>query len=555
MVQWPEGSAARFDHDLAGWPLKQKHAEAKCEACHVAKYAVSPPANLSARKTGQGYTGLGTTCTSCHEDVHRAALGQNCTQCHDAASWTVTPGFDHDTTAYPLLDKHAEVKCNDCHLDARLAPKRDGKGQPVPVYAPVSFSTCQDCHADPHSGALGPKCADCHTTAGFQVIDKKRFDHDRTKYPLQGRHAAVSCADCHQDFSTPAEKKPAFATCASCHRDAHNGTATLAGKPVDCASCHTVAGYAPSTLHRGEPRDDQVPARGEARRGEVRRLPHPERRGDRGDALRQLEGGDAADVRPLHRLPRGRSRGPTEGTRRPRGMLGLSPGVRLDAQHLRQRRARAAEAGARRPAPAGGVRGLPRDGPEGAAPDERDGGGGGEGQLPVRGHRDRLRGVSRRSAPGAVRERRGAGEGRAGAGPVTARARSGPRPRASPRTRRSGSRSRGPTGRPPVRRVTRNSGRRRRRARRCAWPAPGSPTSSSTAKQGCVDCHTSPHGSQFDAWTRRVAARPVTRSRRSRRRRSSTTTPTRRSRSRAPTRRCRARSATCASRAPRTRSR
>ena len=79
------------------------------------------------------------------------------------------------------------------------------------------------------------------------MIEKNRFDHARTKYPLTGKHAAVSCAACHKDFSTPALKKPAFATCASCHADAHKGTATLAGKPVDCASCHTVNGYVPST--------------------------------------------------------------------------------------------------------------------------------------------------------------------------------------------------------------------------------------------------------------------------------------------------------------------
>jgi hypothetical protein len=57
----------------------------------------------------------------------------------------------------------------------------------------------------------------------------------------------VPCAACHKDFSTPALKQPGFATCASCHADAHRGTATLAGKPVDCASCHTVNGYVPST--------------------------------------------------------------------------------------------------------------------------------------------------------------------------------------------------------------------------------------------------------------------------------------------------------------------
>jgi len=247
MVKWPDGSAARFDHKRAGWVLRQKHAEAECSDCHAPKYAVSPAAKLSVRKTGQGYTGLETTCTSCHEDVHRAALGQDCAKCHDAASWTVTPGFKHDTTAYALTGRHDEVKCDKCHLDARLSPKSDGRGHLVPVYQPVSFGTCADCHTDPHDGKLGPKCADCHSTAGFKVIDKNRFDHDRTKYPLAGKHVAVSCAACHRDFSTQALKTPAFATCTSCHKDAHNGTATLAGKPADCASCHNVAGFTPST--------------------------------------------------------------------------------------------------------------------------------------------------------------------------------------------------------------------------------------------------------------------------------------------------------------------
>ena len=169
-------------------------------------------------------------------------------------------------------------------------------------------------------------------------------------------------------------------------------------------------------------------------------------------------------------------------------------GVRLDAQHLRQRGARAAEARARRPAPAGGVRGLPRDGPEGAAADERDGGGGGQGQLPLRGHRDGLRGVSRRSAPGTIRERRCAGEGRGVPGlPWHARvpALDGGRHRA--RGVRVPARGR-PPGDAPARRVTRSSTE--------APPARSSLRLAGTrfadlqfaAKQGCADCHTSPHG-------------------------------------------------------------
>ena len=325
MVKWPDGSAAKFDHRRAGWALRQKHAEAECRDCHVAKYEVSPAAKLSARKTGQGYTGLETTCTSCHEDVHRSALGTTCTTCHDAASWTVTPGFNHDTTAYELTGKHEPVKCDKCHLDPRLSPKSDGKGHLVPVYKPVSFGTCADCHTDPHAGKLGPKCADCHTTAGFKVIDKNRFDHDRTKYPLAGKHATVACAACHKDFSTPALKSPAFATCASCHRDAHNGTATVAGKPADCAACHTVSGLHALDVHRREPRDGEVSARGQACQRQVRRLPREEHDRDGGHAVRQLEGRHAPGLCALHRLPRRRPRRPAQGIREPGRVLRLPP--------------------------------------------------------------------------------------------------------------------------------------------------------------------------------------------------------------------------------------
>ncbi len=248
LVKWPDGSAERFDHRRAGWPLLKTHAETKCAECHQAKYQVSDAARQSARKTGQGYTGLETTCTSCHEDVHRTALGQDCVKCHDTGKWTVTPGFNHDSTAYPLTNKHTDVKCEKCHLAARLSPRPDAQGRPVPVYKPVPHQTCADCHEDVHKGQFGANCASCHSTRGFQQIDRSSFNHDRTKYPLKGEHATLRCAACHGDFSTAATKKPAFQTCSACHKDAHNGTATVGGKVVGCEECHTVNGFVPSTF-------------------------------------------------------------------------------------------------------------------------------------------------------------------------------------------------------------------------------------------------------------------------------------------------------------------
>lgn len=247
MIKWPDGSAARFDHRRAGWPLTKTHAETKCAECHQPKYQVADAARQSPRKTGQGYTGLETSCASCHSDVHRGALGTECVKCHDTGKWTATPGFSHDSTAYPLTGKHAEVKCAKCHEAQRLSPKTDAQGRPVPVYKPVPHQSCADCHEDVHKGQFGANCASCHSTRSFQQIDRSSFNHDRTKYPLKGEHATVRCAECHGDFSTAALKKPGFQSCTSCHKDAHNGTATLAGKIVGCDACHTVAGFVPSS--------------------------------------------------------------------------------------------------------------------------------------------------------------------------------------------------------------------------------------------------------------------------------------------------------------------
>lgn len=247
LIKWPDGSRDRFDHRRAGWPLRQSHAQEQCSGCHTPKFQVSPAARLAPPGGGNGLVGLETSCVSCHSDVHKGSLGSDCTKCHDAGKWRVTPGFDHDSTRYPLTRKHIPVACEKCHLTPALPTRRDATGRPIPVFSPVPHQSCADCHKDPHLGRLGPTCTGCHSTAGFTQIDRANFDHGRTRYPLKGDHARVRCAGCHQDFATPALKKPAFQTCAGCHTDAHNGTATLAGRAVDCAECHSVNGFAEGT--------------------------------------------------------------------------------------------------------------------------------------------------------------------------------------------------------------------------------------------------------------------------------------------------------------------
>jgi hypothetical protein len=61
-----------------------------------------------------------------------------------------------------------------------------------------------------------------------------RFAHDRTGFPLEGRHLQTACRDCHPaSFSAPVPT-----ACAGCHRDAHQGDFG-----TRCASCHEAASW------------------------------------------------------------------------------------------------------------------------------------------------------------------------------------------------------------------------------------------------------------------------------------------------------------------------
>ena len=195
-------STSNFDHDKTKFPLRDKH-KTKCESCH---------------KTGKKFEKVPMDCMSCHEkdDTHKGKFGVKCQDCHDAKDWKKST-FNHDRdTKYKLKDKHKTVKCESCH-----------KGH---LYNDKVKSDCYSCHKadDVHKGAEGTKCQDCHTEATWKVKD---FDHNKTKFPLLGKHFMVECKKCHDKGSF----KEAKSDCWSCHKkdDVHKQRlGTL------CADCH-----------------------------------------------------------------------------------------------------------------------------------------------------------------------------------------------------------------------------------------------------------------------------------------------------------------------------
>lgn len=215
MVRW---NPKELDHRETGYPLVGLHLRvADCAECHHAPLA-------PARAKTQTFLLNDARCVACHADPHLGKLGADCERCHSLETLFRDVRFDHERTAFPLRGAHRRVACERCH------PNQKWKG--------LAFSRCTDCHADPHRPSLGADCEHCH---GLDSWKKTTFDHERTGYPLRGLHRNVDCRQCHQGG---AFKKIPFSRCDNCHqKDPHQGQFK-----VDCAGCHRVEGFRPSTF-------------------------------------------------------------------------------------------------------------------------------------------------------------------------------------------------------------------------------------------------------------------------------------------------------------------
>ncbi|MFZ2651517.1 MAG: cytochrome c3 family protein [Burkholderiaceae bacterium] len=265
----------QFDHALTRFALRGQHQKAACEKCH---------------EPAKKYRQAAHECNACHgkDDVHKGSLGVKCADCHAEVGWKDAK-LDHATTRFPLLGKHAEVRCANCHTDKNFhetprfcyachrkdddgskghkglfgekcetchGPKgwkpptfnhdtdtkfsllgkhrsaRCGACHTGPVYRVKLGTDCYACHQkdDKHKASLGRDCASCHTERDWKGRDK--FDHDRTRFALRGKHMETRCDACHKS----AVFKEAPKECFACHEKDDRHKTTL-GR--DCAACHT----------------------------------------------------------------------------------------------------------------------------------------------------------------------------------------------------------------------------------------------------------------------------------------------------------------------------
>jgi len=194
-------------------------------------------------------------CTKCHSDIGtqlsqgRGLHGREfdakpCAHCHvehrglthELVRW---PGgsperFDHKTTGFLLEGAHRDLRCAKCHN------QKNARGAPTFLQAKA---TCASCHRDPHEQRFGNDCRSCHNESKWQEVALDKFDHDRTRFALHGKHEQVECAKCH---GKPAKYRDLeFETCTSCHKDPHEGRF-----PGSCTSCHSETGWKDLRMQR-----------------------------------------------------------------------------------------------------------------------------------------------------------------------------------------------------------------------------------------------------------------------------------------------------------------
>jgi hypothetical protein len=201
----------KFDHNLTGFALSIPHAKKVCKDCHNTKYISDQ--KLKAKK--RTYLGVGTECLNCHADYHHNTLSSACLNCHNPESFKPATKFNHASAKFQLIGKHKNVDCIKCHRIEMI----DGKK--FQEFRGVHFSSCTSCHKDPHQNKFGQNCSQCHSEESFQVVKGiQNFDHNKTNFRLEDKHAGVNCKACHKTKFTDPLK---YARCTDCHADYHNG--------------------------------------------------------------------------------------------------------------------------------------------------------------------------------------------------------------------------------------------------------------------------------------------------------------------------------------------
>jgi len=225
-----------FKHDLTGFKLEGAHTDKKCDECHKKDFIT----NNDIKKKKFSFLGLDTKCLTCHEDFHQKTLSENCTNCHNQNKFKPADKFNHNKTKFALEGKHKDVDCSKCHKTFQ----RNGKE--FTQFAGIKFNNCTSCHKDVHENKFGQSCTKCHNVNSFhEIAGLSSFNHNKTNFPLTGKHINIDCKKCHTNGKLIQPIKHNL--CSDCHKDYHEGQFIKNKVRTDCKECHTTKSFVGSS--------------------------------------------------------------------------------------------------------------------------------------------------------------------------------------------------------------------------------------------------------------------------------------------------------------------
>lgn len=222
-----------FNHNLTDFPLEGNHVSLDCKQCHKSGDMTKALAHAS--------------CSDCHKDYHEGQFTKNniksdCKECHTTSGFEVGTYTleQHNKSDFPLNAAHQATACVDCHLKGDKWNFRN------------IGEKCVDCHTNEHKGYISEKympdddCSQCHNEDNWKQV---KFDHNKTQFKLDNKHADTSCSQCHYPLDNSGKKNQRFhgmtTECVSCHEDHHVGQFASENGKTDCLLCHTTLNWNP----------------------------------------------------------------------------------------------------------------------------------------------------------------------------------------------------------------------------------------------------------------------------------------------------------------------
>jgi len=194
-------------HNLSNFKLEGAHLATPCTACHK-------------KEKDWKFRIIGSECVDCHKNEHKGFIqekyfpNEKCTECHNVNVWK-TVIFDHSLTKFKVEGTHTKLSCEACHYAKNEA------GRKVQKFKDLS-TDCSACHKDSHADQFEingkTDCTRCH---GSDDWKKSKFDHNSSRFKLEGAHLKVRCEKCHSEVVKENGKFTQYKNnkiiCSNCH--------------------------------------------------------------------------------------------------------------------------------------------------------------------------------------------------------------------------------------------------------------------------------------------------------------------------------------------------